>query len=129
VLRLILFQRFTFEKKIKKFREKSTNNNASPMDLVVGAGTCWIVPLAGFRGSNRLLALFFLPRRFGITFFEKVLMQKNCERKRHPNGGIGCKRHENFCEIEVSMRKRKTGRVEPSYHLFSWAPDIALATS
>jgi hypothetical protein len=41
-----------------------------------------------------------------------------------------CKRHEKKYEIEVSMRKRKTvGRVEPSYHLFSWAPDIALATS
>jgi hypothetical protein len=59
------------------------------MDLVVGAGSHWLVPIAGFRGSNRLLAHFFLPRRFEITFFEKVLMEKNCERKRHPNGGIG----------------------------------------
>jgi len=32
---------------------------------------------------------FFLPRRFGITFFEKSADVKNCERKRQPNGGIG----------------------------------------
>ena len=44
------------------------------MDLVVGAGSYWLVPIAGFRGSNVLLAHFFLPRRFEITFFEKVLM-------------------------------------------------------
>ena len=29
------------------------------MDLVVGAGSCWVVvPIAGFRGSNGLLAHF-----------------------------------------------------------------------
>jgi hypothetical protein len=44
------------------------------MDLVVGAGSYWLVPIAGHRGSNGLLAHFFLPRRFEITFFEKVLM-------------------------------------------------------
>ena len=46
------------------------------MDLVVGAGSYWLVPIAGFRGSNGLLAHFFLPRRFGITFFGKVPMEK-----------------------------------------------------
>jgi hypothetical protein len=59
------------------------------MDLVAGAGSYWLVPIAGYRGSNGLLAHFFLPRRFGINFFETVLMKKNCERKRQPDGGIG----------------------------------------
>ena len=46
------------------------------MDLLVGAGSYWLVPIAGYRGSNGLLAHFFLPRRFGITFFGKVPMGK-----------------------------------------------------
>jgi hypothetical protein len=54
----IFFRRSTYAFFPKKWREKSTNNNASPMDLVVGAGTYWVVPLAGFRGSNGLLAHF-----------------------------------------------------------------------
>jgi hypothetical protein len=64
-------RRFTFEKQIKKLREKSTSNNASPMHLVVGAGSCWVVPIAGFRGSNGLLAHFFCPGGLKSLFSKK----------------------------------------------------------
>jgi hypothetical protein len=72
-LRLFFFRPFTFENFLKKFREKSTNNNASPTDLVVEAGSCWVVPIAGFRGSNFKRTsgpLFFAPAVWN-HFFQK----------------------------------------------------------
>jgi hypothetical protein len=52
------------------------------MDLVVGAGSHWLVPIAGFRGSNGLLAHFFLPlqalilplTQFQAYFPDKVML-------------------------------------------------------
>jgi hypothetical protein len=43
--------------------------------------------LGTLHGGVCVASIFF--GRFEITFFQKVLMEKKCERKRHPNGRIG----------------------------------------